>query len=276
MGRHCSFPWLLTGVLDGLHWQLQACRLPCCWFAEVNSLPFACQLTCWRCRPACSSPAWLVMLCSAAMHAHEPHWLAASSALQEVPGEALLPGDIASIGRPKGGAGADDKVVPAGKQPGRPGSTSRNPFNAQTAHCFACWLSEVPHAHSLQTRRNAWIPGAHHFCGTALTDLPGHCCRLPVAGGQLHCGGSSPDRRVYSSVEVARRWRRCLPTRAPAHQDTQVGPAVVVSAQRPASTCAWPLRCRQCKRRSCRMTGGRVPRCRGGTLCIAAASIDAS
>jgi len=33
--------------------------------------------------------------------------------LQEVLGEALLPGDIVSIARPKGGAGAEEKVVPA-------------------------------------------------------------------------------------------------------------------------------------------------------------------
>jgi hypothetical protein len=33
---------------------------------------------------------------------------------QEVPGEALLPGDVVSICRPKGGPGAEDKVVPAG------------------------------------------------------------------------------------------------------------------------------------------------------------------
>eukprot|EP00775_Hariotina_reticulata_P005162 gene5162-5400_t len=32
---------------------------------------------------------------------------------EEVPGEALLPGDIVSIARPKGGAGAEEKVVPA-------------------------------------------------------------------------------------------------------------------------------------------------------------------
>jgi hypothetical protein len=35
--------------------------------------------------------------------------------VQEIPGEALLPGDIASIARPKGGAGSEDKVVPAGE-----------------------------------------------------------------------------------------------------------------------------------------------------------------
>lgn len=42
--------------------------------------------------------------------------LARLPCVQEVPGEALLPGDIASIGRPKGGAGAEDKVVPAGEE----------------------------------------------------------------------------------------------------------------------------------------------------------------
>jgi hypothetical protein len=38
--------------------------------------------------------------------------------LQEVPGEALLPGDVVSICRPKGGPGAEDKVVPAGTRSG--------------------------------------------------------------------------------------------------------------------------------------------------------------
>lgn len=31
-----------------------------------------------------------------------------------VPGEALLPGDVISIGRPSGGPAAEEKVVPAG------------------------------------------------------------------------------------------------------------------------------------------------------------------
>lgn len=48
--------------------------------------------------------------------------------LQEVPGEALLPGDIASIGRPKGGAGSDDKVVPAGKDKQSEGGSGFIPY----------------------------------------------------------------------------------------------------------------------------------------------------
>lgn len=36
------------------------------------------------------------------------------SPTQELPGEALLPGDIVSVCRPKGGPGAEDMVVPAG------------------------------------------------------------------------------------------------------------------------------------------------------------------
>lgn len=140
-----------------------------------------------------------------------------------VPGEALLPGDVVSIGRPAGGA-SDDAVVPAGESApslcwgqgagkeewnwvqrdgaewGRGGEGGREPRAAG---------QQPPARRELETLRQTQHTDTKR-------ETPKHN-RLPAARRHVHRRGGRADRRVDAAVEGAGQRPGRRPQRAPAH-----------------------------------------------------------
>ena len=135
-----------------------------------------------------------------------------------LPGEALFPGDLISIGRPAGGEGC--RLVGGGL----------------LCPCMASgcaqqhWLplatmqqrgGQHGQAASGAMHMRHWLParGCRRHGGGQ-----GGACGLPAAGGHLHRGGGGAHRRVHAPVEGAHRGAG--PQAAPEHQAGQEPHAV--------------------------------------------------